>query len=133
MVEENTRYNVVFSGLIYVTFVVKISFLVSALYLRYLKKTDPKNIELQTFVQNAKEQLDFVFVFCMSVILMALFNPYVEHVEVDKECQILLFLYGVIMILTANYDIFLDHSVVLHDLSNNSLFNPNNVQTYNYH
>lgn len=104
--EENTRYNVVFSGLIYVTFIVKISFLVSAFYLRYLKKTDPKNIELQTFVQNAKEQLDFVFVFCMSVILMALFNPYVENVEVDKECQILLFLYGVIMILTANYDIF---------------------------
>lgn len=112
--------------LIYVTFFVKVSFLFTLIYLRYVKTKQPKNMILQAKLTTIKEQLDFVFIWLMSLILIINFNPYVKFIQIDPETKLLFFLYGIIMIFTANYTFFESNSIILHntnishDLSSNS-------------
>jgi len=112
--------------LIYVTFFVKVSFLFTLIYLRYVKTKQPKNLILQAKLTTIKEQLDFVFIWLMSLILIINFNPYVKFIQIDPETKMLFFLYGIIMIFTANYSFFESNSIILHntyislDLSSNS-------------
>ena len=129
----------IYSVLIFATFAVKIGFLIFLFYLKYLKEKEPKNLQKQAFVSNSKDQLDFVFIFLMSAILIINFHPYVEYIQIDKETKTLFFLYGIIMILTANYTNFENNSILLndakigHDLSSNTfpLFNSNgDLQTF---
>jgi len=129
-----------YTALLNVTFCVKIGFLITVFYLKYITHTDPKNVKLQLTLSTAKGQFDFVFILLMSTILIINFNPYVEVIRIDRETKLLFFLYGVIMILTANYtnfenkSIFLHDTTINHDLSFNtfSLFNTNgNLQTFN--
>lgn len=112
--------------LIYVTFFVKVFFLFTLIYLRYVKTKEPKNLTLQAKLTTIKEQLDFVFVWLMSLILIINFNPYVKVIQIDSETKLLFFLYGIIMIFTANYTFFESNSIILHntnishDLSSNA-------------
>ena len=51
----------------------------------------------------------------MAVLLILLFNPrYKKKIEIFGEVKYLLFLFGIILILTSNWSIFIQHSYILH-------------------
>jgi len=97
---------------IYVYFIVlvKICFIVSALYLRVLERQNNKDISRINTLKSFKENLQFIFVISISILLILLFSPFTNKTYFPKvfepETRMLLFLYGIIMIIEADWSTF---------------------------
>jgi uncharacterized membrane protein len=90
----------------------KVAFILVALYYHYVKKKDPSDTKKQTTLFVLKEQLEFVFIVCMSIVLVLNFNPWIDTVVIDKETKLLLFIYGILIILTSKYSTFMSESII---------------------
>jgi hypothetical protein len=100
-----------FDFLIYFTFFVKIIFITSTLYLKYLEHQHKTNQTLSYW----KDRSEFIFKACLSVILIILFNPHRKTPPViNSETRLLLYLYGFIVILQANWKQFIKDSPLNH-------------------
>jgi len=97
-----------FDCLIYFTFFIKIIFIGSAISIKYLEHKN-KNANTQTLVF-WKERSEFIFKACLSLILILLFNPRKKTPLIDTETKLLLYLYGFIVILQANWGQFIKES-----------------------
>jgi uncharacterized membrane protein YbjE (DUF340 family) len=91
--------------------VVKVSFLAVVIYYHYLKRKEPSNAKKVSSVLIMKEQIEFVYILLMSILLLINFNPWTT-VSIDVETRILLFIYGIVILLTANYSTFFNQSIV---------------------
>jgi uncharacterized membrane protein YiaA len=94
--------------------IVKVIFIILAIYQIYLKhkKTnDKKQLEQVKFW---KERIEFIFVLLMSVLLIYLFNPWFNNMKLlTYETKLLLYLFGFILILTADWNLFVKESPIL--------------------
>ena len=60
-----------------------------------------------------KDRMEFIFTIMMALLLIYLFNPRSSKIiGLDTETKILLFLFGIILIITAKWQIFFEESVV---------------------
>ena len=100
---------------VYITFAVKIAFIISILTLKYYEMVKPSETKQISKLTTVKEQIDFVYVVFMSIILLLNFGPWVKFISIDYEKRILFFIYGIIVLLTANYDSFKNQSILLHE------------------
>jgi len=95
-------------------FIVKIIFIVLAIYNLYLKKGVSKtkeNVSKQLEVEFWKDRVEFIFVFLMSLLLIYLFNPRFNNTNmINKETKILLTLFGFILLITAKWNDFFTES-----------------------
>ena len=57
-----------------------------------------------------KERMEFIFIISMSILLIYHFNPVLSKKPIDKETSILFFLFGVVLIITAKWSIFIKES-----------------------
>lgn len=99
----------------YVTFIfiIKIIYLTIALLAIYF--THKKNDKLVSKFTFWKEHVEFLFIALMSVLLVVLFNPFMNNLKlIDRETKLLLFLYGIIIILNADWRLFFKESKILH-------------------
>jgi hypothetical protein len=87
-------------------FVVKITFMILAVYEMYIKRKEPKNTTKIDQVQHLKEGTELLFKGLMSLLLIYLFNPRTTTrlVNLDYETKLLLYLFGFILIITANWN-----------------------------
>ena len=95
---------------IYVSIIIaiKIGFMLLALTHIYLKIKGKVNSELDKKVLHWKERFEFIFVFLMSIILIYLFNPRSDRSNsIDRETKILLYLFGFILLITADWNKFI--------------------------
>lgn len=53
-----------------------------------------------------KERTEFIFIFCMSILLIYHFHPAYPRKPISNETGLLFFLFGIIMILTAKWGLF---------------------------
>ena len=100
--------------IIFIIFV-KVIFVVFALIERYYEYKITKSTtstEKQQYTQNYnwaiywKERLEFVFIILMALVCIIIFYPfYSEPLFIDKETRILLFIYGFIILITANWGV----------------------------
>lgn len=101
---------------IYITliFIIKILFVISALTLAYMKNkktSDKKTVEKLEFW---KERIEFIFIAMMSALLIYLFYPRANRINlITSETKILLYLFGFVLLLTAKWDIFFKESPLL--------------------
>ena len=103
----------VFDCLIYFTFFIKIIFIGSAISIKYLEHKN-KNANIQNLVF-WKERSEFIFKACLSLILILLFNPRRKTpLIINTETKLLLYLYGFIVILQANWGQFIKESPLNH-------------------
>jgi hypothetical protein len=78
------------------------------LYLKLKNKTDS---DLDKQVLFWRERTEFIFIALMAVLLIYLFNPRKNRmVMINNETQMLLFLFGVVLIITADWKIFFKES-----------------------
>jgi hypothetical protein len=68
-----------------------------------IANADPAFIEL-------KEYTEFIFTIAMAILILYHFNPYVKRVSVDEESKVLFFIFGIIIILTSNWNLFFTES-----------------------
>lgn len=116
-----------FDGLIIFIIAVKVLFIGLAIYDKLLlekikhigtpsQKTDSEGRE--TTVKYWKGRVEFVFVILMSIVLIYLFYPRSKtQVSIDSHTRLLLFLYGIITIFTADWTQFFDTSIIWSTLS----------------
>jgi hypothetical protein len=98
----------------YVTFIfiVKLVFIILAVSHIYLKAKGKANTELDNKIQFWKERIEFVFVCLMSILLIYTFFPRRKiPIPIDYEMRVLFFLFGIILILTAEWGTFIDASL----------------------
>lgn len=80
----------------------------------YLKIKGKENSDLDKKVQYWKERFEFVFIFLMALLLIYLFNTRRDRsIMIDHETKILLFLFGFVLIITADWELFFRDSKLL--------------------
>jgi hypothetical protein len=92
---------------LYITFIfaIKIIFLGLAIYKVYIEHIEPKNTKKIEEIKYWKESVETLFKGTMAVLLIILFNPRgtKEVVKLDYETRLLLYLFGFILLLTADW------------------------------
>ena len=99
---------------IYLVFFIKIVFIILASTHLYLKFKNETNSNLDKEVLFWRERIEFIFTSLMAFLLIYLFNPKNNRIfMINHETKLLLFLFGVVLIITANWKIFLKESDLL--------------------
>lgn len=103
-----------FDMYIILIFIAKIIFIVLALYMFYLKAKKPTNKKLIQTIKTWKERAEFIFISLMSILLVYVFNPRSNNINlIDKEAKLLLFLFGIVLLFTENWSSFIHESPIL--------------------
>jgi hypothetical protein len=90
-------------------FFVKIIFIILAVYIFYLQAKKPQDVTLLKKMKDWKEKFEFMFVTLMSVLLVYIFYPKADRIGmIDKETKLLLFLFGIVLLLTEHWINFID-------------------------
>jgi len=95
------------------TFLFKILFAILAvlhLYFKVKGKTDSKTDKTIVYWQ---ERVEFVFIVLMSFMLLYLFYPRsTKPIIIDFETKVLLFVFGIIILIGAKWEIFIKESPI---------------------
>lgn len=100
----------------YVTaiFVIKIGFILMAITHVYLEIKGKEKTDLDKKILFWKERFEFIFTALMSVLLIYIFNPRYNNFNlIDKETEVLFYLFGFVLLITAKWRIFFEQSPLL--------------------
>lgn len=98
---------------IIVIFSVKVIFICLAVAKLYTKRKDPNNKKRINSLEFWKKRVEFIFIILMSMLLIYLFNPRVNRLNmIDSETKLLLFLFGFVLLLTADWEQFFQDSKI---------------------
>jgi len=89
-----------------VIFIIKIGFIIMSLNHLHLKFKGKENSEEDKKVIYWRNRFDFIFTFLMALLLIYLFNPRTRVVLIDSETKTLLYLFGVLLIIKADWGTF---------------------------
>ena len=98
------------SGLdFYVLFliIIKTIFVVAALGHVVLAHTTSSFDKYDTKILYWKERTEFVFIVSMSILLIYYFHPFIKSNPMSSETRLLFFMFGWIILITANWKIFI--------------------------
>jgi hypothetical protein len=85
-------------------------FVIRTFYITNFLKNKLTNEEYKILLEmndRIKHQLEFIFTILMAILLIILFNPINSNMLLDNEARTLLYLFGFLLILTANWDHFI--------------------------
>jgi hypothetical protein len=106
-----------FDMYIVLIFFIKIVFMILAVAHLYLRFKGKAGSETDKLILYWKERIEFVFIILMSFLLIYIFNPTNNRLfMITRETKILLFLFGFILIITANWSAFVEESDIFKDL-----------------
>jgi hypothetical protein len=92
---------------IYFIIFIKVLFILTAVGHIYLKIKKEENSDLDKTFLYWKERLEFIFTFLMACFLIYIFNPRNDQTKlINKEIKILFYLFGIILLITANWGAF---------------------------
>ena len=104
---------------LYLIVCVKLLFLFFALrhlYFRAMLLKNPKNKTYQEDLKRTykyKDQTEFVFTNMMAVLLIYIFNPRQQNEKyISKETKLLMYVFGFIIIITSDWNQFIDESTI---------------------
>jgi hypothetical protein len=98
---------------IYITFIflVKIGFIITAITHVYLNFKGKSKSDLDNKILYWKERFEFIFIILMSILLIYLFNPrHDRSILIDHETKLLLYLFGFVLLITADWNTFVKES-----------------------
>jgi hypothetical protein len=102
-----------FSKYVTFAFLFKIIFAILAVLHLYFKAKGKSGSKTDKKIVYWKERVEFVFIFLMSLMLIYLFYPRsTKPIIIDFETKLLLFVFGIITLIGAKWDIFLKESPV---------------------
>ena len=102
-----------FSNYVILVILIKVVFVILAVSHLFLKIKGKADSETDKKIVYWKERVEFVFIFLMSLMLMYLFYPRsTKPIIIDFETKVLLFVFGIITLIGAKWDIFIKESPV---------------------
>lgn len=106
---------------IFVTIIIfiKVLFIITALLHIYYKVKKQENSKNDKLALHWKERFEFVFTILMAALLIMLFNPRTgpKPVYITGETKLLLYLFGCVLLLTANWSVFIKEAPWFKQLS----------------
>ena len=101
-----------FDDYIYTIFILKLIFMILSITNIYLKVKYPgEETDLDKNVVFWKETISFIFVFLMACLLIYLFFPTrTKAVELNGETKLLLYIFGIVLLVTADWGEFFNES-----------------------
>ena len=94
-------------------FLLKIVFVILAVTHLYLKFKNKAGSDLDKEILFWKERAEFVFIVLMAILLIYLFNPRKNRMfMINNETKLLLYLFGIVLIITAKWETFFKTSDV---------------------
>lgn len=88
--------------------IIKIIFLISAVGHIILSHSTNKNAsKIDPKLVYWKERTEFIFIISMAILLIYHFNPRWPNKEINSETSLLFFLFGVVLIITSNWNLFI--------------------------
>ena len=109
-----------FTRYVYLVFLVKIIFISLALYglvLKKGKKQDKGTKAREAQVTYWKERIEFVFIALMSLLLIYIFFPRSNRINlINAEVKLLFYLFGFVLLITAKWENFIHDSTLLRDI-----------------
>lgn len=113
----------IYSLFIYYIITLKIIFVILSVYQIYMRKKHEESTEKYNKISYIKSRIEFIFIASMALLLILLFNPLNKNrnknkntICVDNETRVLLFLFGVILIITSKWDLFFATSPIFKDI-----------------
>ena len=101
----------IFTSYVRLIFIVKFIFIILSITLLYTKHKTHQNKKLIESLQFWKERMEFMFKAMISILLIYVFNPRSNNLRlINRDVQILLYLFGFILILTADWSTFVNES-----------------------
>ena len=89
----------------------KILFIFLSIITIYFKRKKPENKNLIIQLDYWKMRVEFIFVIMMSILLIYLFNPRANNINlITDETKLLLYLFGFLLIITAKWSEFFKES-----------------------
>jgi len=108
--------------LIYIIIGIKVLFLLSALSNIFLTKIIKNDKLIQKFshkLETIKHQTEFAFIFLTSILMIAIFNPRENNMKyINHHVKLLFFLFGIILIVTAKWNLFFHESIITKKIIN---------------
>lgn len=104
----------------FIVFIKLIYFILSVINILLSKKEKDKqtikNIKLVEFV---KDRVEFIFIFFMAILLIIVFYPLNEkQIHINIHTKLLLFIYGIIILLNADWSGFINSSYIYKKIIN---------------
>ena len=87
-------------------YLIKLAFIGLSIYKMYVKHRTPYDDVKIEQIQFWKERVEFVFVICMSILLIKVFYPFSTHSYISNDKRTLFFLFGIILLITARWEDF---------------------------
>jgi hypothetical protein len=91
-------------------YLLKLAFIILSLYKIYVKRKTPYDDVKVEQIQFWKERIEFVFIICMSILLIKVFYPFSNQTYISNDKRTLFFLFGLILIVTARWEDFFSES-----------------------
>ena len=89
----------------------KILFVVFGVWHFILVRENKGETEFSLSLHNWKEYCEFIFIACMAILCLYLFNPFLEiRPTINYETRVLLFVFGCIVLLNCKWDLFFEQS-----------------------
>lgn len=93
-------------------FFIKLLYVFSSVYAFYLISRKKDDTEVYHRVEYWKERFEFIFMICMSILLVYFFSPLTGNVlRFDGETKLLFFVFGLILLIRVNWKLFFTESV----------------------
>ena len=100
-----------FTSYIYFIIGIKIIFILLSITHIYLKVKGEADTDLDKNIIYWKERIEFVFIILMALLLIYVFNPRIPHTNLlNYEVKLLFYLFGIILIITSDWGIFIRES-----------------------
>ena len=90
----------------------------SNLFLTKIIKNDSLIKKYSDKLNKIKEQTEFAFIFLTSILMIAIFYPRQNNIKyINEHVKLLFYLFGWILIITANWKLFFHESIVLQKIT----------------
>ena len=100
-----------FTTYIYSIIGIKVIFILLAIAHIYFKIKGEAGSDLDKKILYWKERIEFVFIILMAILLIYIFNPRMPHTNLlNFEVKLLFYLFGFILLITADWRIFFKES-----------------------
>ena len=109
---------------LYIYFIIflKIIFILLALadfIIKHFYNTNVNLMSIESKISFYKKRIEFIFIICMVILIIFIFSPrHNRMIYLTKEMTILFYLFGFILLLTADWDLFLTNAKWYNNIKN---------------
>ena len=109
---------------LYIYFIIflKIIFILLALadfIIKHFYSTNANLMAMESKISYYKKRIEFIFIICMVFLIIFIFSPrHNRLIYLTKEMTILFYLFGFILLITADWDLFLTNTKWYNNIKN---------------